>query len=171
MQFVNTADYFIDADSMATRQRKRKVCCKCAQELSHSAFIRHQNPAVCPRKDLPSNSLAILDTEHLYGDNELDVSPRTANIPFDSSSESEFESEVESDVDDGVAVVSDIDEFSAEEDTNVCTPVCSVLHKGDTSLEKSVNTDDEGVSVNATHELLSSNKEQMSYCYTYLFVC
>ena len=176
VQFVNTADYFIDADSMATRQRKRKVCCKCEQELSHSAFIRHQNPAVCPRKDLPSNSLAIvdassLDTEHLYGDNELDVSPRTANIPFDSSSESEFESEVESDVDDGVAVVSDTDEFSAEEDTNVCTPVCSVpntMHKGDTSLEKSVNTDDEGVSVNATHELLSSNKEQMRVIATHI---
>ena len=30
------------------RQRKRKRCRKCNQELSHSAYARHLNPSVCP---------------------------------------------------------------------------------------------------------------------------
>ena len=30
------------------RLRKRKRCRKCNQELSHSAYTRHLNPAVCP---------------------------------------------------------------------------------------------------------------------------
>ena len=29
------------------RQRKRKVCVKCGQKLSHAAYVRHQNPLVC----------------------------------------------------------------------------------------------------------------------------
>ena len=32
---------------MTSRQHQRKVCNKCGQELSHSAWSRHQNPAVC----------------------------------------------------------------------------------------------------------------------------
>lgn len=34
--------------SIRPRERKRKICNKCGQQLSHSAFNRHLNPAVCP---------------------------------------------------------------------------------------------------------------------------
>ena len=37
----------------APRERKRRICPKCKQELSHSAYARHQNPAVCP--EIPSH--------------------------------------------------------------------------------------------------------------------
>ena len=33
---------------MEARQRKRRVCPKCNQNLSHAAYVRHQNPMVCP---------------------------------------------------------------------------------------------------------------------------
>ena len=39
-----------------TRQRKRKVCFKCGQSLSHRAYVRHQNPLICPRKTQSKNS-------------------------------------------------------------------------------------------------------------------
>ena len=40
----------------SNRQRKRKKCHKCGEELSHSAFVHHQNPIVCPEKNPPSIS-------------------------------------------------------------------------------------------------------------------
>ena len=36
------------------RQRKRKRCRKCNQDLSHSAYTRHLNPAVCPERSSPT---------------------------------------------------------------------------------------------------------------------
>ena len=36
------------------RQRKRKRCRKCNQDLSHSAYVRHFNPAVCPERSSPT---------------------------------------------------------------------------------------------------------------------
>ncbi len=32
------------------------MCPKCDQELSHSTFIRHQNPAVCPGSSLQAST-------------------------------------------------------------------------------------------------------------------
>ena len=31
-----------------TCQRKRKMCSKCGQNLSHAAYVHHQNPLICP---------------------------------------------------------------------------------------------------------------------------
>ena len=32
------------------RQRKRKLCLKCGENLSHTAYVCHQNPLICPGK-------------------------------------------------------------------------------------------------------------------------
>ena len=38
------------ANLHSVTERKRKRCQKCSHELSHSAYTRHKNPAVCPEK-------------------------------------------------------------------------------------------------------------------------
>ena len=45
------------------RERKRKRCPKCNQDLSHSAYNRHKNPAVCPEKGLELQKSAIDQTK------------------------------------------------------------------------------------------------------------
>ena len=45
------SDYLVMASLAAVvREHKRKICRKYNQELSHSAYVRHKNPAVCPEK-------------------------------------------------------------------------------------------------------------------------
>ena len=46
--------------SHGIRQRKRKRCPKCNQELSHSAYARHQNPAVCPDRSYESDAQKLM---------------------------------------------------------------------------------------------------------------
>lgn len=49
------------------RERKRRRCLKCKQELSHCAYIRHQNPAVCPERgfrNVPREDAAASSTEN-----------------------------------------------------------------------------------------------------------
>ena len=58
-------------NTMASRQRIRKVCLKCNQQLSYSAFIRHLNPAVCPDKDTLPTSVSIVDSKMSQSDDHV----------------------------------------------------------------------------------------------------
>ena len=47
----------------STRQRKRKICPKCNQNLSHSAYVRHQSPMVCSEKSEAKKSACLQTSE------------------------------------------------------------------------------------------------------------
>ena len=49
--------------SLTVRQRKRKRCKKCNQELSHSAYIRHLSPTVCA--EVQSNTVLPVESTPL----------------------------------------------------------------------------------------------------------
>ena len=52
------------------QRRKRRVCKKCKQQLSHSAYIRHQNPAVCPETRNPNSHMEGCITGPLVRDDQ-----------------------------------------------------------------------------------------------------
>lgn len=117
-----------------SRQRKRKLCLKCNQELSHSAYVRHQNPVVCPERtslsvclETSSEITLNLPDEPLNDNNELPDEPLNDNAFNPScteetsitSSGSSSESELE-DVNEWVDIFSDDDpteELLSEEST------------------------------------------------------
>ena len=92
-----------------SRQRKRKRCRKCNQELSHSAYTRHMNPAVCPEVQSshedegtvisPADSLSCNALQEKNDDNDevnVDTCENEFGFISNSSSESSSESEIES---------------------------------------------------------------------------
>lgn len=94
---------------MSNRQRIRRICSKCNQELSHSAYVRHQNPTVCPEKvSIPhSSSSSTAEVSIAYEEYQ----PAEEDTDVASSSESELESTLS---DEGVEVFSE-DDCSEEE--------------------------------------------------------
>ena len=60
---------------------KRKVCSKCDQNLSHAAYIRHQNATVCPGKVDPRESVKVLEVcqHRLTMASFLNFSPNVKN--------------------------------------------------------------------------------------------
>ena len=121
------------ASTATIRQRKRKLCPKCDQLLSHSAYVRHQNPAVCPEKNIPFESLVQyhpkieLDTE-----SESFVTPPYQDEHLEIASSSSESDEVESDE---VEIFDEDNEFGVEDD--------ALLFNTGVSREKSHSTESE----------------------------
>lgn len=148
---------------MASRQRKRKRCLKCNQELSHSAYVRHQNPVVCPARNPPpvlsSTTLKstveisnpVSDLLGVASASDFDVrvfSPSPTEETSDSSSESESDSITGSS--EGVAIFSD---DSTEEE----------LLEVPTELQGATNTSREQMKLVATHICLFISFFQLCY--------
>ena len=91
-----------------TRQRKRKVCSKCGQNLSHAAYVRHQNPLICPGNNESKRRLCNERLQEAASDRAMQPSMSrdepVVSTDHDSGAES-VESESES-----IEIVSDLDE-------------------------------------------------------------
>lgn len=122
---------------MASRQRKRKVCLKCKQELSHSAYVRHQNPTVCPEKDVPISStnetLDMADQinnlqtiDETLEEGVLNQGPTEDEdiVSCDSSTDSDSEHVA----DNGIEIISESDADSSSESTEVQGEETTAIH-------------------------------------------
>ena len=90
-----------------TRQRKRKVCPKCSQNLSHAAYVRHQNPMVCPgRLEAKKSKTSQPDSAYLQPNPALQMSSPADELPPASENGDHEIAESESD---NVEILSDED--------------------------------------------------------------
>jgi len=175
------------APSAALRQRKRKLCSKCGQNLSHTAYIRHQNPLVCPgnlkRKltepgllpeltDRPPTTSAKLlhcdapQTEDItpsvdYGGTESDYG---ADSPTESNeSASDCEDHEPSAPDQGVEIVSDTEEDDDSVDKGEGDVMqCDQAPQSSTPSHMESKAEEE-VSIIATHICLFISFFQLCY--------
>ena len=134
-----------------TRQRKRKVCSKCGQNLSHAAYIRHQNPTVCPGKVDPKRKCE-----------------RTGSMPNDGEC-SEFQSECEERQEKVESIITNMDwgqngESESEESEGDTVEIVSDGEGvGDTAVDSTTEElhPAEGLGSNMDKQPLPSNQEQL----------
>lgn len=157
------------------RLRKRKRCLKCNQELSHSAYVRHQNPVVCPESSVlqgtssetPINNITRINEPGDILDNIRQVDPdeTLGNDLVGSAQDSSVVSSVSSSENESVdGVRESIDIFS----DNDCTD-----HEELPSKETTV-VDEEGMNreqmkIIATHICLFVSFFQLCYRVSHSF--
>lgn len=130
------------------RRRKRKVCPKCDEELSHSAYLRHQNPIVCPEKKHPctqspeSCDFTPLQSSYFFSEQEHEELDKQADnysggaCSSCSSSSSDLESSSEKDV-----------EILSDEDQELIDDAEATEHNR-TEQEMNTTTDDALAAIN-----------------------
>lgn len=147
---------------MSSRQRKRKRCVKCKQELSHSAYIRHQNPIVCPERSVvatyPETATATglnpVPTEDFEATSSI-LTEETCPVSSDSDSESDLDEAINEQV---TSIFSD--EFTEDE--------ASELNEDEELVEQSAELHEEGprreeIKLVATHICLFISFFQLCY--------
>ena len=123
-----------------TRQRKRKVCSKCGLNLSHAAYIRHQNPKVFPGKVDPKRKCGT-----------------TAELPDDGEI-SEFRSDCE-DTQETIDMDCNQNEESDESDESESETVEIVSDGESPDAAVDSTTEEEDLESNVDKQLLPSNQE------------
>ena len=141
---------------MSSRQRKRKRCGKCKQELSHSAYIRHQNPIVCPERSVvatypetaTATALNPVPTEDLNGNEATSIlTEEMCLVSSDSDSESDLDEAINEHVNIFRDELSEDETSELAEDEEFAGAICRNARRG------------------------SQERRNTTCCNAYLFVC